>query len=229
VLVFWTWNHHVPGIYWLSTGGFVPSEWNLFCRQEERRKARDDKRWDLWKRADASETKADEISDSEEEQYNIPETPEVVDEYPEPSHTLRTPSPTIPKKRKRERTPEHQSEITAARRSQRMRRKTARAMGDEYKRYMRTYQRQDKQTRTSVQSKKAPVIESDFCVFAAQVLPPSSDSEYSNKILDITSGNPGNYEIKPGTDSVNPDDPNNPELERFGPDNAEETLTDPPA
>jgi hypothetical protein len=26
VLVFWTWNHHVLSIYWLSTGGFVPSE-----------------------------------------------------------------------------------------------------------------------------------------------------------------------------------------------------------
>ena len=25
MLVFWTWNHHVLSIYWLSTGGFVPS------------------------------------------------------------------------------------------------------------------------------------------------------------------------------------------------------------
>jgi hypothetical protein len=26
VLVFWTWNYHVLSIYWLSTGGFVPSD-----------------------------------------------------------------------------------------------------------------------------------------------------------------------------------------------------------
>ena len=26
VLVFWTWNHHVLSKYWLSTGGFVPSD-----------------------------------------------------------------------------------------------------------------------------------------------------------------------------------------------------------
>jgi hypothetical protein len=26
VLVFWTWTYHVLSIYWLSTGGFVPSE-----------------------------------------------------------------------------------------------------------------------------------------------------------------------------------------------------------
>ena len=109
--------------------GISNEEWNSFCHQEERRKARDDKRWNLWKRADTNETKADEISDSEEEQYNIPETPEVEDEYPKPSHTLRTPSLTIPKKRKREWTPEHRSEITAARRSQRMRRKTECAVG----------------------------------------------------------------------------------------------------
>ena len=25
VLVFWTWNHHVLSMYWLSIGGFVPS------------------------------------------------------------------------------------------------------------------------------------------------------------------------------------------------------------
>ena len=26
VLVFWTWNHHGLSVYWLSTGGFVPSD-----------------------------------------------------------------------------------------------------------------------------------------------------------------------------------------------------------
>jgi hypothetical protein len=26
VLVLWTWNHHVLSIYYLSTGGFVPSD-----------------------------------------------------------------------------------------------------------------------------------------------------------------------------------------------------------
>jgi hypothetical protein len=210
--------------------GISNDEWNLFCRQEERRKARDDKRWNLWKRADANvETEANETSDSEGEGFNIPETPSEPRESPEPSHTLRTPSSTVPRKRKREWTPEHRSEITAARRSQRMRRKTERAMGDEYKRYMRTYQRQDKQARKTVRSKKAPVIESDFCVFAAQVLPPSPDSENPDENPDFATGNPGNREIKPGMDNVSPDDPNDPEFERFGLDNAEETLTDPPA
>jgi hypothetical protein len=32
VLVFWTWNHHVLSIYWLSTGGFVPGVcWHHCC------------------------------------------------------------------------------------------------------------------------------------------------------------------------------------------------------
>jgi hypothetical protein len=31
VLVFWTWNYHVLSIYWLSTGGFVPSVKALDC------------------------------------------------------------------------------------------------------------------------------------------------------------------------------------------------------
>jgi hypothetical protein len=197
--------------------GISNDEWNLFCRQEERRKARDDKRWNLWKRADANvETEANETSDSEGEGFNIPETPSEPRESPEPSHTLRTPSSTVPRKRKREWTPEHRSEITAARRSQRMRRKTERAMGDKYKRYMRTYQRQDKQARKTVRSKKAPVIESDFCVFAAQVLPPSPDSENPDENPDFATGNPGNREIKPGMDNMSPDDPNDPEFERFG-------------
>ena len=30
VLVLWTWNHHVLSIYWLSTVGFVPSDWRKF-------------------------------------------------------------------------------------------------------------------------------------------------------------------------------------------------------
>jgi hypothetical protein len=131
--------------------GISNDEWNMFCRQEERRKAHNDKRWNLWKQSDANvETKANDISDSEGEGFNIPETPSELRESPEPSHTLQTPSSTVPKKRKREWTPEHRSEITTARRSQRMHRKTERAMGDEYKKYMRTYQRQDKQTRKSV-------------------------------------------------------------------------------
>ena len=29
VLVFWTWNHHVLSKYWLSTGGFVPSDCHM--------------------------------------------------------------------------------------------------------------------------------------------------------------------------------------------------------
>ena len=121
--------------------GISNEEWNLFCCQEERRKARDDKRWNLWKRTDTNdEATADKISDSEKEEFNIPATPPELRESPEPLHTLRTPSLTIPKKRKRERTPEHRSEITAAWRSQRVRCKTERAMGDEYKKYMRMYQ-----------------------------------------------------------------------------------------
>jgi hypothetical protein len=38
VLVFWTWNHHVLSMYWLSTGGFVPSVKSLKESREEQRK-----------------------------------------------------------------------------------------------------------------------------------------------------------------------------------------------
>ena len=135
----------------------------------------------------------------------------------EPSHTLQTPSPTIPKKCECKRMPEHWSEITTARWSQRVCRKTEHAMGDKFKRYMRMYQWEDKQACKSVQSKKAPVIELDFCAFAAQVLPLSSDLENSNK-----------GKIIPGTDSVSSDDPSNLNFKWFGPDKVEETLTNPP-
>ena len=72
-------------------------------------------------------------------------------------------------------------------------------------------------------------------MFAAQVLPLSSDLENSDENLensdenpDFAAGNPRKCEITPGTDSVSPNDPSDPNFKRFGPDNAEEALTDPP-
>jgi hypothetical protein len=44
VLVLWTWNHHVLSIYWLSIGGFVPSEWRALEKLESCHRVRADLR-----------------------------------------------------------------------------------------------------------------------------------------------------------------------------------------
>ena len=50
MLVFWTWNHHVLSMYWLSTGRFVPS---VECpRTETKTRARVRARNDDWRSED---------------------------------------------------------------------------------------------------------------------------------------------------------------------------------
>jgi hypothetical protein len=158
--------------------GVSNDEWNLFCRQEEQRKTRDNQRWKGWHKDNTNKDMYGETMDPDINPFDDKDIPDIPESSPEPSHTLATiPSEPEPNPEPVPTPNPHHSVIAATRRSRREKRVSERAKGDEYKRFIRSYQRKEKQTRKIIRGNGAPVTESDFCAFAARLAPADSDSD----------------------------------------------------
>lgn len=140
-------------------------EWGMFCSKERQRTTRNDQQWVDWERGyEREEPVGNLASDSNEERdppYMTPEPEPGTRENPLWSHTLETPPETEVKvaspRPEAKRTP-HATTETTIRRSQRIRRTTACALcGEEPKVVSRTYQRNEKVSRTvSKRTRRAP-------------------------------------------------------------------------
>ena len=148
--------------------GVSNDEWNAFKRAETRRQERDRSRWANWHRNVRESTPDEDSFEYNPFVYRDP-SPEPY-RTPEPTQTLATIQVSVPQtNKKRERNPEgHGSEITATRRSKRVRRKTEKAQGEEYQNFLRSYERREKQTKKTVHSDGEPITNSDMYVLAAR-------------------------------------------------------------
>ena len=158
--------------------GVSNEEWNAFQRLEERESNRERKRWhELCNGSpDLEKSKGMEDPDPESPQNPTPND----SASPQPSQTLRTadldPKPPSKSTRKRRRTLENggQPEIAKVTRSQRKRRMTERAKGDEYQRYLRTYQRKEKRERKTARGHGSAMV-AEIHAFAAEVVPENGE------------------------------------------------------
>src|ERR1700753_22899 len=134
--------------------GISNDECDMFRSIEARRKARDKARWNKWHKENL---KNNSFLASEELLYASDDKSSTRPNSPQPSNTLATDDepPGRPKRRKDERG--HESEVTAVRRSKRTRKLTERAKGDENRRYMRSYQRRERQARKTIRNKGAAI------------------------------------------------------------------------
>ena len=149
--------------------GVSNDEWNAFKRAETRRQERDKRRWANW-HSNMREATPDEDSleynpfvyqDPSPEPYKSPELTQTLATTHEISEEPN-------RKRARNNSREHGSEIIATRRSKRIRRKTEKAQGEEYKNFLRSYERREKQLKKTICSDGEPITNSDMYVLAAR-------------------------------------------------------------
>ena len=171
--------------------GISNDEWNTFCRAETHSRKRDD---DLWKEWTTSNNEHDDRArNSPRQARSAAPSPELI---PEPSQTLREPDPYPQNNQSDEDDSDHNSNIVASLRNRKTRRKTERAMGEEYKRFLKSYERKERLSRKNVRSNGAPITNSDMFALSARITP-ETDNE-NNYNWDNYLDNPvpsGNEEI----------------------------------
>ena len=133
--------------------GIREDQWEAFCRAERARRKRDKDKWNEWKR--------------DRNDLDVPTDPNSDPEFgpsdpPEPSETLATMeySEKLPPSGSRKRKPTERSVVTAARRSQRVRKESRKARESDWwqQNMHRGYERDEKITRKTVtcRDRKAP-------------------------------------------------------------------------
>lgn len=145
--------------------GISNEEWNAFALAETQRRERDDRRWAKWSKISTGTCP------------NTPDHPQEVDDEPpsqplsplESSQTLPTqPHKTSTKNRKKQTRPEeHESAITAVRRSRQIRRRKEAHMSEEDQRPIKTYLRHEHQSRKTIRSRGEPITMRRMHAYAA--------------------------------------------------------------
>ena len=154
--------------------GISNDEWNAFCRAETRSRRRDGDLWKKWSKS--SEDDEDQCENSPTGIQSTAPSPEPI---PKPSQTLREPKLDVQSNQSDANSSDHESNIVASSRSRRTRRKTERALGEEYQRFLKSYQRKERIRQKNVRSNGAPITDSDMYAFSAQLGPEITEYTYT--------------------------------------------------
>ena len=162
--------------------GASNDEWRAFCKLEATEMEHDRNRWRTLRSKNdetpnSTTTGSPEANSPEPLRYPVSNSrsSEEWEPGPEPSQTLGTnpeptPNPPTTQKRKKNLENEDQPTETQLRRSKRTRRTTEKAEGDEFKNYIHSYQRKERQERKCARGRGA-IMASGICSFVAEVVP----------------------------------------------------------
>ena len=165
--------------------GASNDEWRAFCKLEATEMEHDRNRWRTLRSKDDEIPNSTTTGSPEANSDNSPEplcypvsssrSSEEWEPGPEPSQTLGTnpePTPNPPTTQKRKKNLENEDQMTETQlqRSKHTQRTTEKAKGDEFKNYIHSYQRKERQERKCARGRGA-IMASGICSFVAEVVP----------------------------------------------------------